>query len=389
MSRDITDKTLQGWIIKAKKPSKAKYILNKIQPCLYFRVSTANHTGVFIYRVKTATINTIYTIGEYPAIDLHTARLKAQELKTLISQGYNPIKYEQEQETMKKNISQVYDLWLPTLKTKGSADNSQAQIISFRIKYLSLVADVKMDYITPELIRSKVLNPLIASGKLNTAHNCLLRFKQLAKFAFKRRITAVNTLEHLDNDFFTPNQRNRILTKDEIKTLILWLSAHDDTPAKHLKLSLMLGNRMNELLRLQWCNVDLIDSTIKLTDTKNKQDLTIKLPGQALAIIQELQQLKHGDYVFANGLKPFTYTAIHSRIKNIIADTGMAKFTHHDLRRTFSSYLAEMGFSADLIDCATNHKLQGIRRNYIHTDKLELRYKMLCDWCEYLEGLLV
>lgn len=74
----------------------------------------------------------------------------------------------------------------------------------------------------------------------------------------------------------------------------------------------------------------------------------------------------------------------NSRIFALIKDTDISKFTHHDLCRTFSSKLAEMGYSLDLIDSTTNHKLQGIRQNYVHTNRLDERYSMLCDWCNYL-----
>ena len=195
-------------------------------------------------------------------------------------------------------------------------------------------------------------------------------------------------MDRLQNDYHTPKQRQRYLDNDDIRVFILWLNAHYDTPAKHLKLSLMLGTRLMELLSIRWDNVNLGAETIKLTKTKTKQDLTIKLPHQALAIFQELHSIKHSDYVFANGVKHFSSTAPNTRIKKIINDAGIVKFSVHDLRRTFGTQLAALNYPHDLIDCAMNHKLQGVKRNYIHTDMLEQRYTMLQAWADYLDRLV-
>jgi len=42
----------------------------------------------------------------------------------------------------------------------------------------------------------------------------------------------------------------------------------------------------------------------------------------------------------------------------------LAHFTPHDLRRTFSTGLARLGFRDEVIDAVTNHKKQGIIRVY-------------------------
>ena len=147
----------------------------------------------------------------------------------------------------------------------------------------------------------------------------------------------------------------------------------------------MLGTRLVELLSMRWDNVNLIEETILLTETKNKHDLLIKLPPQALEIFKQLAAVKIGDFVFSNGKKHFSTTAVTIRLNQLINDTKISKFTCHDLRRTFSSKLAELGYNLDLIDAATNHVLQGVRKNYVHTIRLDERYKMLCEWANYLD----
>jgi len=42
----------------------------------------------------------------------------------------------------------------------------------------------------------------------------------------------------------------------------------------------------------------------------------------------------------------------------------LAHFTPHDLRRTFSTFLAQLEFSDEVIDAVTNHKKQGVIKVY-------------------------
>lgn len=383
----ITDKKLQSWVSQARKNTSTSYTQNKISPNLWFRVSTVTSTAVFIYRITLPTTKTWYTIGEYPAVTLHDANQKATELRILVKQGINPIKREKELEAQQKTVSEVFNLMFDSLVSKGSAQNSIRQLKTFQKLYLPIFADYKMDLLTHQDVRAKLINPLVIAGTLNTAHNVLLRYKQMAKFAYDREYTVTNVLSRLHNDFYTPQQRNRVLSNKELAKLLLWLKSNDGTVTKYIRLSLMLGTRLIELLTIKWQNINLIDGTLLLTDTKNKLDLLIKLPPQALELINQLRAIRYGDYVFTNGVKYFSERSIKETITQACTDSNIEHFTPHDLRRTFSSKLAELKFSLDLIDCATNHKLTGVRKNYVHTLRIDERYDMLCQWADYLDSV--
>lgn len=382
----ITDNKLKSWIDKAHKAKTpyTQYFLGT--PNLWFRVSTSTKIANFIYRITIPNqTKTWFTIGEYPAVTLHQANDKAPELRKLVKQGINPRLHYKQLEDAKKTVRQVYDEMVTGLVSKGISKNSIIALNTFNKNYLSLVADFKITDITAQLIRHKVLDPLIKQDKLAVAHNALLRFKQLAKFAYEREYTETNVIDRLANDFFTPNQRDRVLNPDEIIKLVTWCKQNDTVASKAILLALTLGTRKMELLNLQWHNVNLVNQTILLTETKNGSDLLIKLPPQAMNIINELHNAKYGDYVFTIGNKQLTDAVLVSTIKKLMAETTIAKFTPHDLRRTFSSQLAEQGFKLDLIDSATNHKLTGVRRSYVHTMMLDERYSMLCTWANFLD----
>lgn len=384
---EITDKKIQSWINQAAKLPTKKTVSHNIMPNLWLRITTHTKTSIFIYRVVLKNTATWYTIGEYPLISLHDARQKAIEIRKIVKQGINPNDLEREQKAQRKTVREIFNLMMDNLKVKGITKNSIISLTTFSNNYLSPVEDKEINDLTPKLVRTLVIEPLIKVSKLTTAKMVLLRFKQLSTFAYEREYSKVDILARLKNDFFTSVKCDRVLNDKEIIAALNWLYTNNDTPCKQIILSLMLGTRMNELLNLTWDRVDFNNGTILLSETKNKSNLLIKLPPQALQIIQQLHNIKIGNYVFANGRNPFNANTVNSRILALLKDTGINKFTHHDLRRTFSSKLAEMGYSLDLIDSATNHKLQGIRQNYVHTNRLDERYSMLSNWCNYLGSL--
>lgn len=383
----ITDKQIQAFVRASKESSKNHYWQKLDLPNLWLRVTVKNGIAVFVYRVSISNKSTWYTIGEYPAVTLHEANQKAKQLRALIKGGINPIEQERQELADRLTISKIFDIMLDGLIAKGAARLSVVMLNTFKNNYLPLVGSMTMQELTPQIVRERLINPLIADNKLTTAHTVYLRIKQLAKFAYEREYTPINVLAKMQNDFFTPNQRDRVLNNGEIAEFLQWCNSNDETISKYLKLTLMLGTRLRELLVMRWDNVNLTltDGTILLTETKNKHDLLIKLPPQALEIFNQLAAIKIGAYVFSNGKGHFSTTAVSVRLNQLISDTKINKFTCHDLRRTFSSKLAELGYNLDLIDAATNHVLQGVRRNYVHTIRLDERYKMLCEWANYLD----
>ena len=63
----------------------------------------------------------------------------------------------------------------------------------------------------------------------------------------------------------------------------------------------------------------------------------------------------------------------------------IAKFTSHDLRRTFATMLAEMGVALDLVAAIVGHESGGkdtrtLVRHYVRTDLLERKAQALRAW---------
>ena len=77
-----------------------------------------------------------------------------------------------------------------------------------------------------------------------------------------------------------------------------------------------------------------------------------------------------------------------------LATLPIAKFTTHDLRRTFATMLAEMGIALDLVAAIVGHESGGkdtrtLVRHYVHTDMLERKAHALKAWDDRLKGIVI
>jgi integrase len=71
----------------------------------------------------------------------------------------------------------------------------------------------------------------------------------------------------------------------------------------------------------------------------------------------------------------------------------IAKFTSHDLRRTFATMLAEMGVALDLVAAIVGHESGGkdtrtLVRHCVHSDLLEREAQALKAWDERLKAIV-
>jgi integrase len=179
--------------------------------------------------------------------------------------------------------------------------------------------------------------------------------------------------EHPMRDVILPGEmpgRTRYLTDAERAAL---LEACGRSQNLHLSLVVLLalttGARKNELMFLRWGDVDLERRQLRFLQTKNKEQRSVPVTGQAL---EGLLQRRNGQplamWVFprADGLKP---VLIEQAWQVARRRARLVDFRFHDLRHSAASYLAMSG--ATLRDIA---EILGHR-----SIKQTMRYSHLCE----------
>ena len=164
--------------------------------------------------------------------------------------------------------------------------------------------------------------------------------------------------------------RSRVLTDEEIK--VLW-HAVDDTFGVIFKLLLLTGQRKSEIgkLRAEY----IIGDDIKLPRelVKNNREHTFPIGHMAKALLPDVEE----GYLFTSARRGVVYNGYTHHLKLVQEATGITGFTLHDLRRTYSTKMAELGVPIHVTEKILNHVsgthsgVQAIYNRY--TYKTEMR----------------
>jgi integrase len=138
-------------------------------------------------------------------------------------------------------------------------------------------------------------------------------------------------------------------------------------PIGAIRLLLLTGCRLNEILRLEWGDVDLGDRMLHLRDTKTG-DRTLPLNAPAAQVLSELPREDGARWVFPGGRSSDgPWTNLWSAWGRIRRDAGIDERVHlHDLRHTHGSVGAASGLSLVAVGALLGHKVPATTQRYAH-----------------------
>lgn len=402
----ITDQTIKKLIAQSKNSinedgEQIKYKYHSLGNNLWLRVSTAKMSATWLYRtcVKDNSKKNGYrlgyhTIGKYPVISLKKAGEIADDLYEKFKIGENPLLVEPEKVVVLKDI---WDKWF---NAAPLSNNYRIKCEGMFKNHFQKHANTPLNKLSDKIAWQTIIQPILDAGHKNQARHVLQKLKQIARFAKSTYLIDFSLFESMKipEEYRTKRERNRTMEEAELKIFLKALEASYldntiDITAHHLlKLILLLGTRKCELALLTWDKYDANEKTIFLTETKNTDNLIIKLPPQAICLLEDMRQIKSSEYIFHSMQKPKNHICIRSILyflQKITTRANIKNLTVHDLRRTFASRLTTLRFRLELIEKALNHRLQGTAKHYQHDQMLEERHEMLVEWANYLDELLL
>jgi integrase len=154
----------------------------------------------------------------------------------------------------------------------------------------------------------------------------------------------------------TVSRRDRVLSREELATLLPVLAQSVSPYARAIRFMLWTLARREEVGRARWRDVSLDAATWTILATKNGQPHVVPLPRQAVALLASIKPTvtDPGALVFGNSAGG-TLANWDREAKTIMAASGTAEWTRHDLRRTGATMLGDMGELPDIIEAALNH----------------------------------
>jgi integrase len=151
-------------------------------------------------------------------------------------------------------------------------------------------------------------------------------------------------------------RRERVLSRDELAALLPVLRADKRPYAAAMRFMLLTLSRREEVCRARWRDIDWKAGTwtIPATNSKNKQPHVLPLSRQALELLQQGPQGEPSALIFhtRSGGKLGNWDR---ETKIIQKKSHIGEWHRHDLRRTGSTLLGEMGELTHVLEAALNH----------------------------------
>jgi integrase len=256
------------------------------------------------------------------------------------------------------------------------------------------ITDIKRRDIRP------ILDAMMKRGAPVQANRLLAYVRKMFSYAVSRDVIEINPFLRMETPS-NENSRERYLSVDEIRLFWSNLNATDAAPEikRALRLILVTGQRPGEVIGLHRREIEGCWWTLPKERSKNREANRIYLTDMALELIGDSKEYifesprkrrngkEEADKITSYPFDPLVATKSIKRnlavpitdenskplftdegkpaVRNIL---GVDPFTPHDLRRTVSTHMAEIGIDEQTIDRIQNHvtnRKRGVTHVYV------------------------
>jgi len=262
-------------------------------------------------------------------------------------------------------IKEFFDLFLAWAKPRQAA-TSYRNYVSITKRILEEVSVTYMD----QMERVKAEELMIRLERKMTARgaNYYMRgLRVIFNLALEWKYVPVNPFSKIKM-FMEPTIKPRVMKRKELEAFFAKLKEDRPQYFDLFLVYLFTGMRRGEALQLEWEDVDFENDT-----------LTVHGKGDKYRLIPMMPVVKNIFLKLRDQKRPFswdgsTITHIFNRIR-VKAEIAPAKL--HDMRKTFSTMLADHGFSSLLITQWLGHEDDVVTRtHYLGFNEESVRGKM-------------
>ncbi len=380
----MPSKLLTDAKIRAAKPRGAERLLTDGDG-LYLRIRPAGKDWLFIFSL--AGKRRKMGLGPYPDVTLERARDKAQEARSKVADRTDPVAARDESEAAQRaaraaeanrhTIRTLFELWHRKEVSKSRSDAGAEIRRAIEKDVLPVIGDMFADQVTRRHVM-EVLDNVKDRGVKRYANQLLQYLRQMFRFGAMREIvTGDPTFGIRKKDVGGAEApRERFLSEDEIRELAEKLPAAALPAPSEVAVWTMLATlcRVGEISRVRKADVDLKAGiwTIPAMHAKNRKEHIIHLSAFATAQFEKLLKLTTSEeWIFPSPddkshistktlQKQFRDRQRTEALKGRSKKTATlslsgGEWTAHDLRRTGSTLMGELGVRPDVIDRCQNH----------------------------------
>jgi integrase len=177
----------------------------------------------------------------------------------------------------------------------------------------------------------------------------------------------------------------------EMPGFLVGLREQEGIAARALEFAILTAARTGEVIGARWDEIDLLDKTWTVPGTRMKagREHRIPLSGRVLAILEEVQPLRHAKdgFVFPGGKpgRPLSSMAFLRVLRRMERDD----LTAHGFRSSFRNWAAERtNFPSEVPEMALAHTVSDKTvAAYNRSDLFERRRRLMAAWAAFCTAL--
>lgn len=341
------------------------------------------------------------TLGRYPRLTLAEARKQALDALDLIEQGHDPgaARQASKEAAASKDQDRVTQVVAAYLKAKRKLRSIDTVRRYLEVEVVPVIGKRPIQDIKKRDI-ARMLNAIVERGSPITANRVFANLRAMFTWAWQQGLIETSPFQGMKAPAME-RSRDRILSPEEIA--LFWHATEQlGQPFGPLyRLLLLTGQRLREVAEMRWSEVDGNLWTLPAVRTKNNEAHTIPLSPLARATLDDISPIEgEAGYIFTtNGEAPVSgFTKAKRRLDTAIAriadETGLnapAPFVIHDLRRTATSGMAELGVPPHVCEAVLNHtrgEVSGVAKIYNRYAYGPEKRDALDRWCQRISQIM-
>ncbi len=190
--------------------------------------------------------------------------------------------------------------------------------------------------------------------------------------------------------------RERVLSEDELREVWRAADATQLPFGPFFKLLILTAQRRDEVAAMRWSEIDETRAlwTIPGERAKNGRTHEVPLSAPAIDILRSIPRLDGSDLVFTtNGRAAISgFSKAKARLDRAsgVGLTDRDEWRVHDIRRSVTTFLAEMGIAPHVVDKLLNHvsgSIRGVAAVYNRHGYTDERRRALDAWAHRLAAI--
>jgi integrase len=377
-----TSRTLRGLQFKAKRNGRREWHLR------YTRLDGAR---------------TSLKLGDYPDIDYSEALESGREKKEILRHGIDPVESSRFKKIKQRQQAITSGLVVDTPYRLSNVTLDYIQYIEQVLKpgtvkkYRSLInvhilpAFGGWDIRVIDLPEYEATISNIAKKSKSAGGNAHRVMRAMLSYAVDKNLIQANTLLGRRSIVkrTTVEPKKRVLSSNELHSFLSELDnqAVADDIKIALRLQLLTGLRIGEVLSIRWSDIDFKERIIAhpaiVMKSGNSAETVLSDAARRL-LLEWKRKTKEGDRVFSDELNTSRFSDKMKKLQKWIA------FGSHDIRRTVRTYLQELGCPGEVRLSISNHaEPVGISAHYDHSRMKAAQLHWLTKWAEKLDEVLL